>query len=229
MAKGQVTKKLELSHYEQMEFEAALPTYQVYMGMKLHFKPGVNYSWHEYGAQASLKVSSLYKARGRMQIMKLHKRFDRLPQEHLIAHLAANFIYNPNMWLLDLLKKDAFDRATEFKGIIENFRYHFQKMVMESMFYYAEGKGVTFMSLIKPEGTNHTWLLKAIAAEKLPLWFIVGLNRITGFMSIYDKAYKDDFIWPTISDHLKNIQGFYVYDHESTGQWLITEIKKRGL
>lgn len=228
--KGQTKKALELSHYEQMEFESALPTYQTYMGMKLHFSPSVNYCWFEYGQQSTLNVGSLYKARGRLQIMKLHKRFSQLPEEHLIAHLAANFIHKPNIWLLDLLKKDAFDRATEYRGVIENFQYKFKTFMSDSMINYAEAKGLSFMDLIKPtSASEHTWLLKACMSEKIPLWVIVGLNRITSFVQTYDKIYANDIFWPTISDHIKRIQGFYVFEHSTAQQWLIKEIKNKGL
>ncbi|UFD98137.1 hypothetical protein [Vibrio phage BX-1] len=228
--KGQVKKPLELSHWEQMEFESALPTYQTYMGMKLHFKQGVKYDWFEYGSQVNLKVESLYKARGRQQILKLHKRFSQLPEEHLIAHLAANFIHDPNMWLLDLLKKDADQRASEFRSVIENFTYRFRTFMNDSMLDYAEAKGLSFMGLYRPtSGSEHTWLLKALLAEKLPWWFVVGLNRVTSFVSVYDKIYANDMFWPTISDHIKQIQGFYVFDHESAQRWLIQEINRRDL
>lgn len=227
---GQTKKKIELTHWEKIEFEAALPTYRIYQGMKLHFNPAIKYDWHHYGGADNLNVNSMYKARGRIQLLKLHKKFERLGEEYLIAHLAANFIHDPKMWLVALLSRDATQRADEYRGIIENFRYKFQIFMNDNIFEYCELRNTTFMELIKPPADgSHSWLLKGLIAEKLPWWFVIGLNRITSFVQAYDKTYAGDMFWPTISDHIKNIQGFYVFDHESTQHWLISEIKRRNL
>ncbi|MCI2234714.1 hypothetical protein MKK42_21835 [Escherichia coli] len=56
-------------------------------------------------------------------------------------------------------------------------------------------RNCTFIEYIKGTGTRHPPLLTDIIIKKFPIWFLVGLNKIVGFIHLYDTILRDDIYW----------------------------------
>ena len=184
-----------VTEWEKMEYERAFNVYCIFMAIKLHFTTK-DYDYGLYGPMSNYKFETFFAKEGmRKQFARLARRFETSQGEVVENYIIANFIKSPKTWVTTLLTRQAQENYNEYRKLYDNFTYHFLDFFEKNMIPEIVGRGLTFLDYLKGDGQNHPALLTDIIMKKYPIWFLVGLNKITGFITFYHKLLKEDIYW----------------------------------
>lgn len=221
------TSNRPITQYEKLELEDAFWTYKVWEGIRRHFNYD-NYSWDDYGPMANAKLTTFMGHRHRWAYVKLHRRF-RGNETGLICHVAANFMLNKKFYIINALSHQALANAKDYIRENEDFYYNLRLWTKNYIGPAVErSKTNSMMSLIKPVGTQPSWLLKQLLTGDMPMGLAVGLDRILHYQPAYHKVYKDNFAWTDFEYKLKKAYPFYVYDTDDAKLWLRNWVRENG-
>lgn len=183
------------SEWEKMQYERAFSVYCTFMAIKLHFTTK-DFDYSLYGPMNSYKFESfMAKQNVAMQFAKLARRFESSQGGVMENYIIANFIKSPKVWVNTLLTRQAQSNYDEYRKLYDNFAYNFLETFEKEMIPAINERGVGFIDYVKGTGTGHPPLLTDIIMKRYPMWFLVGLNKIMGFISFYDSLLKDDIYW----------------------------------
>lgn len=184
-----------MTEWEKMEYERAFNVYCIFMAIKLHFTTK-DFDYGLYGPMTNYKFESFLAKEGvAKQFGRLARRFESQQTEVIENYLIANFVKSPKTWVTTLLTRQAQENYNEYRRLYDNFSYNFLEQFERDMIPEIKGRGLTFLGYVKGTGTGHPPLLTDIIVKKYPMWFLVGLNKITGFIALYDNILKDDIYW----------------------------------
>ncbi|CAL9962555.1 DNA helicase loader [Vibrio phage D528] len=218
-----------LSEWEIAEYTGAFETYLLYNAIKLHFMPNNTYDYWKHGVNTSTKFETFWDRKDKYQFLKLHRRFAQRDEKYMIAHLGANLMHNPKMWVGNCLSEACNARTTQYIADNDGFTYKFECWVKDNIPTICSQNNCKFMDLFKPVDGDHPWFIKAINADMIPINIIYGLARITGCFNTYDKHYDNDFMWPELSEHFKRLSGWYLFDTAMAQRQLIQFLKANDL
>lgn len=183
------------SEWEKMEFERAFNVYCVFMAIKLHFTTK-DFDYSLYGPMNSYKFETfLAKGSVAKQFARLARRFESTAGDVMENYIIANFIKSPKTWVTTLLTKQAQANYNEYRKLYENFSYNFLEHFERFMIPAIQERNMKFMEYVRGNGQGHPALLTDIITKRYPIWFLVGLNKIIGFIALYDNILKDDIYW----------------------------------
>lgn len=184
-----------LTEWQKMEYERAFNVYCVFMAIKLHFTTK-DFDYSLYGPMNSYKFDTfLAKDAVCKQFARLARRFESQQSDVMENYIIANFIKSPKVWVTTLLTKQAQANYDEYRKLYENFTYNFLEEFEREMIPAIKERNMTFMEYVKGDGKSHPTLLTDIITKRYPMWFLVGLNKIVGFIHLYDKTLNDDIYW----------------------------------
>lgn len=215
----------DITDWQRMEYEDAFRIYCIYMAIKLHFtKPDFNYA--DYGPMNNFKFETFYAKEGqRKQFGRLSRRFNRDEEWVIENYIISNFVVNPKTWVTTLLSKQGEFNYQQWRQLYENFTYNFTKNCEDNLFPLIREHGVQFMDYLKPKSPDvHTKLLEDIITKKLPVWFIIALHKVTGFINAYDQMYKDDIYWQAEAGFLKKVDQVVVDEDLSNTRKKLREL-----
>lgn len=205
------------TEWQRMEYEDAFRIYCIYMAIKLHFtKADFNYA--DYGPMTNFKFDTFYAKEGqRKQFGRLSRRFNREEDWKIENYIISNFVQNPKTWVTHLLSKQGEHNYQQWRQLYENFTYNFTRNCEENLFPLIRSHGVGFMEYLKPSTPGcHTKLMEDIITKKLPVWFIIAIHKVTGFIDVYDNFYKDDIYWEAEAGFLRKVDQVVV-DEDLSG------------
>lgn len=198
---------LEATEWQKMEYERAFNVYCVFMAIKLHFtSPSFNYA--DYGPMTNYKFETFYAKEGpRKQFAKLARRFECSQSEVLENYIIANFIKNPKTWVTTLLTRQAQANYDEYRQLHENFSYNFTEKFEQLVVPQMKEHGVGFMEYLKgkTDQPGHTPMMTDIIRKVYPVWFIIAINKVTGFLKAYETQFAGDVFWESEAKMLKKI------------------------
>lgn len=184
-----------LTEWQKMEYERAFNVYCVFMAIKLHFTTK-DFDYSLYGPMNSYKFESfLAKEAVCKQFARLARRFETSKSDVVENYIIANFIKSPKTWVTTLLTRQAQANYDEYRKLYDNFTYNFLETFEKYMIPEIKARNIGFLDYIKGDGTGHPSLLTDIIRNVYPMWFLVGLNKIVGFIHLYDNMLKDDIYW----------------------------------
>lgn len=184
-----------LTEWQKMEYERAFNVYCVFMAIKLHFTTK-DFDYSLYGPMNSYKFETfLAKDSVCKQFARLARRFESSQGDVVENYIIANFIKSPKVWVTTLLTRQAQSNYDEYRKLYENFTYNFLETFEKEMIPVIKDRNMTFIQYVKGEGNGHPGLLTDIILKRFPMWFLVGLNKIVGFIHLYDTILRDDIYW----------------------------------
>lgn len=183
-----------LTEWQKMEYERAFNVYCVFMAVKLHFTTK-DFDYSLYGPMNYKFETFLAKDAVCKQFARLARRFESSQGDVVENYIIANFIKSPKVWVTTLLTRQAQSNYDEYRKLYENFTYNFLETFEKYMIPEIKARNIDFMTYIKGEGTGHPWFLTDIIRDVYPMWFLVGLNKIVGFIHLYDTVLRDDIYW----------------------------------
>jgi len=226
-----MTVQANLTQWQIMEYEKAFDVYCYYMAFKLHFT-SKTFNYADYGPMTNYKFETFYAKEGqRKQFAKLARRFETSQREVLENYMIANFVENPKVWVTGLTTKQAQQNYDNWRKLYENFAYNFIQAAEEYLFPAIKETGLSFMGYFAPTRPDvQTPFMLDIFTNRFPIWFVVAMNKVTGFIKTYDKVYKDDVFWDTNSFLLRKTNDVVLdTDTEALKQKLKEALISQGL
>lgn len=184
-----------LTEWQKLEFERAFNVYCIFTAIKLHFTTK-DFDYGLYGPMNNYKFETfIAKTNVAIQFAKLARRFDNQRTEVIENYIIANFVKSPKVWVNTLLTRQAQENYNEYRQLYENFSYNFLEKFEQLMIPEITQRKIDFMSYVRGDGQSHPPLMTDIIRKIYPMWFLVGLNKIIGFISLYDQILADDVYW----------------------------------
>lgn len=192
-----------ITEWQKLEYERAFNVYCIFMAIKLHFTTK-DFDYSLYGPMTSYKFETFFAKDGmRKQFARLARRFESSQSEVVENYIIANFVKSPKTWVTMLLTRQAQENYNEYRKLYDNFSYNMMEYFEKNMLPEIKSHGVGFMEYVKGDGQNHPPLLTDIIMKKYPIWFLVGLHKVMGFITFYDTSLGKDIYWASESFLLK--------------------------
>lgn len=180
----------------------AIDAYKTYIALKHHFTLDT-YDYFKYNKKTKVTLDSFLKRKDRIFFAKLGNRKDT----YLESFLVANFLYQTNMWVGELLSDECEERYKDWKRRQESLSYHF-KTEME---FISDLSPDEFNKLFRPVNGNHPEIIQKYMRKEISLETLCILDNILKFIHKSDKIISDP-IYTDISKLCKKYQPFLKVD-----------------
>jgi len=188
------------------EFDAC----QLYMALKLHFT--TKYDYFKYNGKTKLTVAQFNKRKDKYQFMRLARKYSA---EDLEEYFCANLIRG-KQWIGDFSK----DNWLEHQKVIQSLEYNYKNDLEKLL-----TNGEKFDILFECGQGSHPRLLKQYLGKKITLETMVILEKILQYKQHWDKAIKETYIWPDISNRLEKYAPFVKIDVRQYRMITLTNVK----
>lgn len=180
----------------------AIDAYKIYVALKNHFTLDT-YDYFKYNKKTNVSYDSFLKRKDKIFFAKLGNR----KKDYLENFLVANFIYQTNMWIGELLSDECEDRYREWKKRQESLTYHFSNQIN----FVGEMNKHEFNELFHSIDGNHPKIIRMYFRREISLETLIILDSILKFMIKSDKSINDP-IYREVSKLCKKYQPFLRFD-----------------
>lgn len=180
----------------------AIDAYRTYLAIKNHFTLDT-YDYFKYNKKSKVSLDTFLKRKDKIFFAKLGNRKDA----YLESFLVANFLYQTNMWVGELLSDECEERYKNWKRRQESLSYHF-KTEME---FVSDLSSKEFNALFTSVNGNHPEIIQKYMRKEISLETLCILDNILKFINKSDKIISDP-IYIDISKLCKKYQPFLKVD-----------------
>jgi hypothetical protein len=177
--------------------------YCIFTSLKLHFT-SKQYDFFKYGGKTKLKQSNYDIRKDRFFFDKLSKRYSI--KEDLIEFLVSNFLIKDSIWVGNLLDAEADAANLKRKKTIQSLSYIF-KSDCEKIFSDVENPNTVLTVNDGYPSLLTNWIYDEISLETLCV-----LNKILGFLPMWESKITDDIVWPTYMMKIEKYSPFIQID-----------------
>jgi hypothetical protein len=181
----------------------AIDAYKTYLALKNHFMQD-SYDYFKYNKKVNVTYDSFLKRKDKIFFAKLGNRKDKYLEDFLIA----NFLYDPKMWVGELLSDDCEERYTQWKKKQESLSYLFKNEIDFASGWKSDELNDFFDA--KQNG-DHPPIIKKYLRGEISLETLAILNSLLHFVKRYDTMITDP-IYREVSKLCKKYQPFLKYD-----------------
>ena len=189
----------------------AWESYQLYLGLKLHFTS--DYDFTRYGGKTSASKDSFLKRRDRYFFARVARKYGDKTQEYYIA----NFVKSPKGWLGDFSEENYLEWSKNKQSLTYNF--------LQDMHFLFDQVD-EFNSIFSLQKGQHPVLLKNFLAKRISLETMVILDGLLNYVGKWDKELHDDLIWPDSRRLIVKYGAFLTYDIHKCRNQLLRTIKE---
>lgn len=188
----------------------AFSAYKIYTAIKNHFVLD-NYDYFKYNRKINLSYDSFLKRRDKIFFAKLGNKKDKYLEDFLVA----NFLYDPKIWVGELLSEECEKKYHAWRKKQESLTYVF-KNEMSFMEGWNADKLNNWFEVSRGEHPNiiKKYLHKEISIETLTI-----LNSILNFTQKYDEEFIDP-VYKEVSKLCNKYQPFLKFDTQRTKKLL---------
>ena len=186
-------------------------SYQIYLGLKLHFTS--NYDYTRYGGKTSATKASFLQRRDRYFFARVAKKYGEKTQEYYLS----NFIKSPKGWIGDFSE----DKYMEWSKNRQSLTYNF----LQDM-HFVFDQVQSFDEVFSLQNGKHPVLLKNMLAKRVSVESVVILQGLLNFVKRFDEGLKDDLIWPDNRRLIVKYAAFLSYDKEKCKTKLLKLVKE---
>lgn len=180
----------------------AIDAYRTYLAIKNHFTLD-SYDYFRYNKKSRVSLDTFLKRKDRIFFAKLGNRKDA----YLESFLVANFLYQTNMWVGELLSDECEERYKNWKRRQESLSYHFKN----EMEFVSDLSAEEFNELFHSVNGNHPEIIQKYVRKEISLETLCILDHILKFIHKTDKFISDP-IYIDISKLCKKYQPFLKVD-----------------
>jgi hypothetical protein len=189
----------------------AWESYQLYLGLKLHFTS--DYDFTRYGGKTSASKASFLKRRDRYFFARVARKYGDKTQEYYIA----NFVKSPKGWLGDFSEENYLEWSKNKQSLTYNF-------LQDMSFLFDQVDD--FNSIFSLQNGKHPVLLKNILAKRVSIETAVILQGLLNYVKRFDEGMKDDLVWPDTRRLIVKYAAFLSYDREKCKSKLLNLVKE---
>ena len=196
----------------------AFEAYKIYTAVKNHFVLD-SYDYFKYNKKINLSYDSFLKRKDKIFFAKLGKR----KEDYLEDFLVANFLYDPKIWIGELLSEESETRYKDWKRKQESLTYVFKNEVE-----FMEGWDSNQLNMwFDVDLESHPKIIRMYLRKEISLETLTILNSILNFMKQYDAQIKDP-IYKEVSKLCRKYQPFLKCDRNKAKSILrdLIQVKK---
>ena len=164
-------------------------SYQLYLGIKLHFY-SEDYDFVKYNGKVKADINSFLKRKDKFQFGKLFKNHKEELKDFFIANLSVR-----DQWAGDLLNEDAIRVYKDWKKRKQSLTYVFDTQVSDLL------RKKNINQVLEVKNGQHPILLKKYMSKELSLETITIMDEIIGFTKNWEKQISEKIVYPEI--HIK--------------------------
>lgn len=181
--------------------------YKMYIALKLHFTTDA-YDVIKQKGRVRASRQAFAKRTDLFSIKKISKNYS---DEEVANFLVANFV-SGDRWG-GMFDTEAGQRYTLWKKKIESLSYNFSQD-LDNLIQECEDSGIDPKTIFVVSKGQHPYIIKAFLRKTIGIETLVILERLTGFIKIFDAEVNDTIVWPDISRLIKKYKPFLVIDME---------------
>ncbi|MBR19450.1 MAG: hypothetical protein CMA64_04820 [Euryarchaeota archaeon] len=192
-----------------MSSREGFDSYQLYLGIKLHFN-SESYDFIKYNGKVKADLPSFLKRNDRFHFGKL----SRLYKDELLDFYVANLSLK-DKWVGDLLDNESKKVYLDWKKRNQKLTYQFEQDVMKLL----EKK--TIQEVLTVKNGQHPHLLKQFLGKKISLETMCILDEITEYSKKWNELISETLIYPETINKINKYKSFISFDKNTYKQKLI--------
>lgn len=177
--------------------------YKTYLALKNHFTKD-SYDYHKYCGKSRATLQSFYKRKDRYWFEKLSRQKS---DQEVINFFVSNFVScdDPqSLWIGEIIREGE-NRYTDWVKKKQSLSYHFKEQVSNIF------NKNNFDEMFFVEGSSHPQILKQHLQNNISLETFIILDKIFGFVKVFDKKLNDP-VWKFVSARIKKYSSFLNID-----------------
>ena len=192
-----------------MSSREGFDSYQLYLGVKLHFN-SESYDFVKYNGKVKADLPSFLKRNDRFHFGKLA----RLYKSELLDFYVANLSLK-DKWVGDLLDNESKKVYLEWKKRNQRLTYQFEQDVTKLL----EKKSI--QEVLTVTKGQHPYLLKQFLGKKISLETMCILDDITEYSKKRNTLITETLIYPETINKINKYKSFISYNKNTYKQKLI--------
>ena len=192
-----------------MSSREGFDSYQLYLGVKLHFN-SESYDFVKYNGKVKADLPSFLKRNDRFHFGKLA----RLYKSELLDFYVANLSLK-DKWVGDLLDNESKKVYLEWKKRNQRLTYQFAQDVTKLL----EKKSI--QEVLTVTKGQHPYLLKQFLGKKISLETMCILDEITDYSKKWNTLITETLIYPETINKINKYKSFISYNKNTYKQKLI--------
>jgi hypothetical protein len=192
-----------------MSSREGFDSYQLYLGVKLHFN-SESYDFIKYNGKVKADLPSFLKRNDRFHFGKLARLYKGELQDFYVANLSLK-----DKWVGDLLDNESDKVFKEWKKRNQRLTYQFEQDVTKLL----EKKNIQEV-LIVNKG-QHPYLLKQFLGKKISLETMCILDEITEYSKKWNTLITETLIYPETINKINKYKAFISFNKNTFKQKLI--------
>lgn len=176
----------------------------VYQALKLHFTTD-SYDYFKYGGKSKISVDSFENRKDKYHFYKLSRRLTN--KDELILFIVANMLNNDKLWVGDLLTEESETIYRQRQKVIQSLSYTFENDCRKIF----EGVGDP-NAILQSEAGDYPILLTKALRKEIELESLIILNKILGFLPMWNRKISDTVRWPDFYRKLNKYAAFLSFD-----------------
>ena len=192
-----------------MSSREGFDSYQLYLGVKLHFN-SESYDFVKYNGKVKADLPSFLKRNDRFHFGKLA----RLYKSELLDFYVANLSLK-DKWVGDLLDNESKKVYLEWKKRNQRLTYQFEQDVTKLL----EKKSI--QEVLTVTKGQHPYLLKQFLGKKISLETMCILDEITDYSKKWNTLITETLIYPETINKINKYKSFISYNKNTYKQKLI--------
>ena len=192
-----------------MSSREGFDSYQLYLGVKLHFN-SESYDFVKYNGKVKADLPSFLKRNDRFHFGKLA----RLYKSELLDFYVANLSLK-DKWVGDLLDNESKKVYLEWKKRNQRLTYQFAQDVTKLL----EKKSI--QEVLTVTKGQHPYLLKQFLGKKISLETMCILDEITDYSKKWNTLITETLIYPETINKINKYKAFISFNKNTYKQKLI--------
>ena len=192
-----------------MSSREGFDSYQLYLGVKLHFN-SESYDFVKYNGKVKADLPSFLKRNDRFHFGKL----SRLYKGELLNFYVANLSLK-DKWVGDLLDNESKKVYLEWKKRNQRLTYQFEQDVTKLL----EKKSI--QEVLTVTKGQHPYLLKQFLGKKISLETMCILDEITEYSKKWNTLITETLIYPETINKINKYKAFISFNKNTYKQKLI--------
>jgi hypothetical protein len=178
----------------------------LYQAIKLHFTTD-SYDFIKYGGKSKISVEAFENRKDKYQFYKLSRRLQS--KDELIDFLVANFVTNDTIWVGDLLEDQSEAVYRQRQKVIQSLTYTFQNDC-DKIFGGVDNPN----QVLQSEDGDYPKLLTMTLRKEIELETLCILNKLLGFLPMWDKKITDTIRYPQFSRKIRKYTPFIQFNQD---------------
>jgi hypothetical protein len=175
----------------------------LYTSLKLHFNSD-SYDYFRYNGKVNTSIDAFENRKDKWHFYKLSRRFSDANQGR--DFIVANLVHNSNVWIGNLLTEESDIQYRKRQKVIQSLTYTFTNEIASLVSHKNPNEMLMIHDGQYPE------LLTMYLQEDISIETICILNKIMGFLTMWDKKIIDTIRYPTVSRTIKKYTQFLSFD-----------------